>query len=61
MGSFATEDKALDNLDANKKSVGIYDNVKRFRAADGSYSFDNGVIRLRDSSGNVVIILDPNG
>ena len=43
------------NTDQNFK------NVKEFRASDGSFAIKDGKTEFRDTSGNIVILIDPNG
>lgn len=59
MSEFKLEESGLET---NETPVGGYDlsNVKRLRAGDGSFSIENGVLRLRDSNGITIIIFDPN-
>ena len=37
-------------------------NLKELKVANGNFNIDeNGAMTLRDSAGNIVILLDPNG
>jgi len=58
MSEFTLEDTGL-----NTEEVGGFDqsNIKRLRAGDGSFEIVNGTIKLRDTSGNIVVLIDANG
>jgi hypothetical protein len=58
MSEFILEETGLDT-----EQVGGFDesNIKRLRSGDGSFQIENGALKLRDSSGNVVVIIDANG
>lgn len=38
-----------------------FKNVKELKAGDGSFKLTSGKLELRDSNGNIVILLDANG
>ena len=48
-------------INAPDQSGQYIDNVKRLRSGDGSFKLEQGALELRDSSGNIVVILDANG
>jgi hypothetical protein len=58
MSEFILEDTGLET-----EKVGGFNesNIKRLRAGDGSFQIENGALKLRDSNGNVVVIIDANG
>ena len=58
---FTQEPQPLDipQIDQNG---GTYKNVKEIKSGDGSFYIDSsGKSEWRDSLGNVVIVIDPNG
>jgi len=56
---FSTEQTELPMNEPNIDSR--FKNVKEFKASDGSFYITNGRIELRDTDGNIVVLLDANG
>lgn len=48
---------AMDEPNTDK----VFKNVKEIKASDGSFQIKDGRLELRDSSGNIVILMDANG
>lgn len=61
MAEFVTENKPLDLPQQNANGESLK-NVKEIKSGDGSFYVDTtGKSEWRDSNGNVVILIDPNG
>lgn len=61
MAEFFQEPRPLDlpNVNSNGES---FKNIKEMKVGNGNFYVDaSGKLELRDSSGNVVVVLDPNG
>jgi len=60
---FNTVENPLQEQPFNIEQVGgeYFSNVKRIRSGDGSFLIANGKIELRDSSGNIIVLIDANG
>ena len=59
MSEFSSSNEEL-LMDApnNDKS---FKNVKEIKSSDGSFAIRDGRLEMRDTAGNIVILLDPNG
>jgi len=61
MSEFNIEPQPLDIPQPNQNGE-VLKNVKELKVANGNFYIDpSGKLELRDSNGNVVILLDPNG
>lgn len=59
MSEFQLEQTSLPMDEPNTQQR--FKNVKELKASDGSFRISKGRLELRDSSGNIVILLDANG
>ena len=59
MGEVTVEPQPLEQISRNNPE--IFNNIKRLRSGDGTFNIANGRIELRDSTGNIVVIIDANG
>jgi hypothetical protein len=59
MSEFTVEPKSYD-LPQEDPNGGTFKNVKEIKAGDGSFYISGGKLELRDSIGNVVILMDAN-
>jgi hypothetical protein len=57
MAEFTIEPRSYEQQSTNGES---FKNVKEIKSGDGSFYISSGKIELRDSSGNVVILIDAN-
>ena len=60
MAEFETTPQPLD-IPTSESNGGAYKNVKEIKSGDGSFYIHEGAIELRDSSGNIVVLIDANG
>jgi len=61
MSEFNIEPQPLDIPQPNQNGE-VLKNVKELKVANGNFYIDpSGKLELRDSNGNVVILMDPNG
>ena len=62
MGDLNVENKPLPTPDElyNRGKSEIKD-VRSFSMGDGVFKIINGRMEIRDSNGNIVILIDPNG
>lgn len=56
---FVTNENPL--VDENPNTDKVFKNVKELKASDGSFRIKDGRVELRDTAGNIVILLDANG
>lgn len=47
--------------DNSNDDIQVLNNLKKIRSGDGTFNIAQGRIELRDSSGNIVVLLDANG
>lgn len=59
MSEFTIEPQPL--IDENPNTDKVFKNVKELKAGDGSFMIKEGRIELRDTAGNIVILMDANG
>jgi len=61
MAEFFQEPRPLDLLQQNANGES-FKNIKEMKVGNGNFYVDaSGKLELRDSNGNVVVVLDPNG
>lgn len=61
MAEFIVEPKSLD-IPQNPQNGEVLKNVKEMKIGNGAFYVDaEGKVEIRDSAGNVVILIDPNG
>lgn len=61
MAEFFQEPRPLDLPQQNVNGES-FKNIKEMKVGNGNFYVDaSGKLELRDSSGNVVVVLDPNG
>jgi hypothetical protein len=62
MAEFKIPDDEITPIDGSSENTGKYlNNLKKLRAGNGSFNIENGRIELRDSSNNIIVLLDANG
>lgn len=59
MAEFTIEPQPL--IDEKPNTEKRFKNVKEIKAGDGSFEIYEGKLVLRDSAGNIVVLLDANG
>lgn len=58
MSGVSFQDQPLpEETSGESKGNTNFNNLKSFKAGDGSFEFSNGALKLRDASGNVIIFL----
>ncbi len=61
MAEFEVTPRPLE-IPTSEPNGGSYKNIKEMKVGNGNFYVDaSGKLELRDSSGNVVVVLDPNG
>ena len=61
MAEFTVENAQLD-IPQTPQNGDVFKNVKELKAGNGNFYVDaSGKITLRDTSGNIVVLIDPNG